>query len=234
MAAELDLDGAIAGFAQMAADAERRAQRFAELQERMTALTATDTGAGGRVSVTVDSSGVPTAIDLAPGVREMDSRVLSAEILSCMRRAQGKLGPGVAGMVQDIVGEDPAGAALIDGFNRRFPEPEPGATTSPDSGPPPTDPYSPQHRPATPTWDSTPTPQTADPHPPQDRRPSPVWGSAPSQPTADPYSAQHRPMPSTWDSTSPPAHRKPGRDQVVTPEEPDEEDEYYRRKSWLE
>ncbi|MEU1985474.1 YbaB/EbfC family nucleoid-associated protein [Nocardia sp. NPDC019395] len=77
-----DLDRAIEGFAQMAADAERRSERFAELQERMTSLTATESGAGGRVSVTVDSSGIPTAIDLAPSAREMDSRALSAR--SCL------------------------------------------------------------------------------------------------------------------------------------------------------
>ncbi|MEV0109822.1 YbaB/EbfC family nucleoid-associated protein [Nocardia sp. NPDC050799] len=196
MAAEMDLDRAIAGFAQMAADAERRAQRFAELQERMTALTATESGAGGRVGVTVDSSGVPTAIDLAPGVRDMDSRVLSAEILACMRRAQGKLRPGIAGLVHDIVGEDPAGAALVDGFDRRFPEPEPSATTAPDLDPP------------------------------QTRRSSP--------PAAVPPSPRDVPAPPAWDSTPPSAPRTSGKDQVVTPEEPDEETEYYRRKSWLE
>lgn len=218
MAAEMDLDRAIAGFAQMAADAERRAQRFAELQERMTALTATESGAGGRVSVTVDTSGVPTAIDLAPGVREMDSRALSAEILSCMRRAQGKLRPSVAGLVHDIVGEDPAGAALVDGFDRRFPEPETDATTAhysqpqADRSPPPAaDPSSPQHRPV-----------------------SPSWGSEAAQQTTEPYSSQHRPTPPAWGSAPPPTPRTPGRNQVVAPDEPDEETEYYRRKSWLE
>ncbi|WP_327149707.1 YbaB/EbfC family nucleoid-associated protein [Nocardia sp. NBC_01329] len=219
MAAEMDLDGAIAGFARMAADAERRAQQFAELQQRMTALTATESGAGGRVSVTVDSSGVPTAIDLAPSVREMDSRVLSAEILTCMRRAQGKLRPGVAGLVQDIVGADPAGAALVDGFDRRFPEPETGAASAQNSGPPQAD---------------RPPPPAADPTSPRHRPTPPTWGSAFAQQAADPTSSQHRPTPPTGGSAPPPAPRKPDRDQVVTPDEPDEEDEYYRRKSWLE
>lgn len=212
MAAEMDLDRAIAGFAQLAADAERRAQRFAELQERMTALTATESGAGGRVSVTVDSSGIPTAIDLAPDTREMNSRALSAEILACMRRAQGKLRPGVAGLVRDIVGEDPAGAALVDGFDRRFPEPEASATTAQNPSPPPAaDPSSPQHR--------------AEP---------PAWGSAFPQQATDSFSSPQHPTPPAGNSTPPPAPRKPDRDQVVTPDEPDEEDEYYRRKSWLE
>ncbi|MGW6331895.1 YbaB/EbfC family nucleoid-associated protein [Nocardia rhamnosiphila] len=218
MAAEMDLGRAIEGFAQLAADAERRAQRFAELQERMTALTATESGAGGRVSVTVDSSGVPTAIDLAPGVREMDSRELSAEILACMRRAQGKLRPGIAGLVHDIVGEDPAGAALVDGFDRRFPEPEESATTSPN-------PVSPQtgHSP----------PPAAEPPVSRNSPAPPTWGSAFSQQAADPYSSRHPATPPASPSL-PPTPRQPGRDQVVTPDEPDEEDEYYRRKSWLE
>ncbi|MFI9533541.1 YbaB/EbfC family nucleoid-associated protein [Nocardia fusca] len=220
MAAEMDLDRAIAGFAQMAADAERRAQRFAALHERMTTLTATESGAGGRVSVTVDSSGVPTAIDLAPGVREMDSRALSAEILACMRRAQRKLRPGIAGLVHDIVGEDPAGAALVDGFDRRFPEPETSAATASNSGPPQAD-----HPPAS----------AAEPPSPQHRPVPPAWGgSAFPQQATDPDSSQHRPTPPAWDSAPPPAPRKPDRNQVVTPDEPDEETEYYRRKSWLE
>lgn len=220
MAAEMDLDRAIAGFAQMAADAERRAQRFAELQERMTALTATETGAGGRVSVTVDSSGVPTAIDLAPGVREMDSRMLSAEILSCMRRAQGKLGPGVAGLVRDVVGDDPAGAALVDGFNRRFPDPDPdpSSTAAPDSAPPQAG--------RSPAADVG---RASSPHHPM----PPTWGSESPQQFTEPDSARARPAPPAWGSTAP-APRKPVRDQIVTPDEPDEEDEYYRRKTWLE
>ncbi|MEU1952719.1 YbaB/EbfC family nucleoid-associated protein [Nocardia rhamnosiphila] len=219
MAAEMDLDRAIEGVAQMAADAERRAQRFAELQERMTALTATESGAGGRVGVTVDSSGVPIAIDLAPGVREMDSRVLSAEILACMRRAQGKLRPGIAGLVHDIVGEDPAGAALVDGFDRRFPAPETNATTAPDL-----DPAQTAHS----------SPPAAVPPSPRDVPAPPTWGSMFPQQATDPYSSRPRPTPPAWDSTSPSASRTSGKDQVVTPEEPDEETEYYRRKSWLE
>ncbi|MFD4405738.1 YbaB/EbfC family nucleoid-associated protein [Nocardia sp. NPDC058499] len=199
MDAEMGLDQAIAGFAQMAADAERRSERFAELQERMTALTSTESGAGGRVSVTVDSSGIPTSIDLAPGVRDMDSRALSAEILSCMRRAQGKLRPSVAGLVHDIVGEDPAGAALVDGFDRRFPEPEETAVPVQGFGPPQIDRF---------------PPPAATPVPPQHPAAPPVWGSA--TPPAE------RPQPRKYD-----------RDRVVTPDEPDEEDEYYRRKSWL-
>ncbi|MFQ6228473.1 YbaB/EbfC family nucleoid-associated protein [Nocardia sp. NPDC002869] len=219
MAGEMDLDRAIEGFAQLAADGERRAQRFAELQERMTALTATESGAGGRVGVTVDSSGVPTAIDLAPGVREMDSRVLSAEILACMRRAQGKLRPGIAGLVHDIVGEDPAGAALVDGFDRRFPEPETSATTAPDLDPPQT---------------GRSSPPAAVPPSPRDVPEPPTWGSTFPRQATDPYSSQRRPTPPAWDSTPPPAPRTSGKDQVVTPDEPDEETEYYRRKSWLE
>ncbi|MEV0031048.1 YbaB/EbfC family nucleoid-associated protein [Nocardia sp. NPDC050793] len=197
MAADMDLGRAIEGFAQMAADMERKAQRFAELQGRMTALTATETGAGGRVSVTVDSSGVPTAIDLTPTVRDMDSRALAAEILSCMRRAQGKLRPGIAELVQDVVGDDPAGAALVDGFNRRFPEPETSAPTAQNF-----------------------TPSQADHFPPS---------------AANPPSAQQYSTPPAYVSAAPPEPRtrKPDRNQIVIPDEPDEDDEYFRRKSWL-
>ncbi|WP_171048438.1 YbaB/EbfC family nucleoid-associated protein [Nocardia cyriacigeorgica] len=197
MAVEGDLARAVEGFAQLATDMERKVQRFAELQGRMSTLTATESGAGGRVSVTVDSSGIPTAIDLASNVRQMDPQTLSAEILSCMRRAQGKLRPGIAELVHDVVGDDPAGAALVDGFNRRFPEPD----------------------------------EASSPH---DRVP-PQAEKSPPPSVANPMASLNNSVPSAFVATTPtvPRTRKPDRDQIFTPDEPDEDDEYFRRKSWL-
>ncbi|WP_433725298.1 hypothetical protein ACQP0C_29940 [Nocardia sp. CA-129566] len=57
------------------------------------------------------------------GTKGMDPATVSAEIMSCMRRAQAKLRTDVAELVRDTVGDDPAGAAIVAGFTRRFPEP---------------------------------------------------------------------------------------------------------------
>lgn len=93
----------------------------------MQALTVTESSRDGRVGVTVDSSGVPTAIDLSPNSRGMDPAALSVEIMSCMRRAQSSLRTRVTELVRDTVGDDEAGAAITAQYAQRFPDPEPAA-----------------------------------------------------------------------------------------------------------
>ncbi|MFF7943081.1 hypothetical protein ACFZC5_25510 [Nocardia gamkensis] len=66
---EFDVHHAADDLARMAADFERRAGRFQELEGRMQALTVTESGKDGRVRITLDSSGAPTAIDLLPSSR---------------------------------------------------------------------------------------------------------------------------------------------------------------------
>ncbi|MEU7632435.1 YbaB/EbfC family nucleoid-associated protein [Nocardia sp. NPDC049220] len=193
--AEFDPSRAAESFAQLAEDFERRAGRFQELQERMTALTVTESSGGGRVSVTVDSNGVPTAINLSAGSRGQDPAVLSAEIMSCMRQAQSTLRTQVTELVQHTVGADEAGATIIDQFAQRFPDPGP-------------DPVAPSGYSASPPSGNTP--------------PSVPSASSPAQ------------SPTSSDaSLSRSRNRKPDRDQIVVPDEPDADDEYYNRKTWL-
>ncbi|WP_406273057.1 YbaB/EbfC family nucleoid-associated protein [Nocardia sp. NBC_00881] len=191
-----DPSRAVEDFAQRAADFERQANRFQELQGRMTALVATESSSGGRVSVTVDGNGVPTAIDLSASTRGMDPAVVSAEIMSCLRRAQARLRAQVAEMVQDTVGDDAAGAAIVERFAKQFPDPDPT-----EAGPP------------------------AYTAPPPSYAPPPV-------PSAD-FSTEPGPAAPASEVSTPTARsRKPNRDQIVTPDEPDPDEEYYR-KSWL-
>ncbi|MEW1735367.1 YbaB/EbfC family nucleoid-associated protein [Nocardia beijingensis] len=188
--AAFDVGHAAEDLARMAADLERRAGRFQELEGRMQALTVTESSRDGRVGVTVDSSGVPTAIDLSPSSRGMDPAALSAEIMSCIRRAQSSLRTRVTELVRDTVGDDEVGAAITAQYAQRFPDPEP-------------------------------------PAPSEDRTPgSPRDSAATMTPTYAP------PGPAAADATSFPRGRKPNRDQIVVPDEPDPETEYYNR-SWL-
>ncbi|MEV0031082.1 YbaB/EbfC family nucleoid-associated protein [Nocardia sp. NPDC050793] len=145
--AVLDPSRAAEDIAHMAADFERQAERFEQLRERMAALTATESSGDGRIAVSVDSNGVPTDIALAAGTRGMDPAAVSAEIMACLRRAQATLRAQVAEIVQDSVGEDPAGAAIADQYTKRFPDvpsddvthfapPEPPTYMSPTSASP--------------------------------------------------------------------------------------------------
>ncbi|WP_431949955.1 YbaB/EbfC family nucleoid-associated protein [Nocardia lijiangensis] len=178
-------------FAHMAADFERQAKRFEQLHDRMAALTATASSSDGRIVVSVDNNGVPTDIALAAGTRGMDPAAVSAEIMSCPRRAQATLRAQVAETVQDTVGEDPAGMAIADQYAKSFPDVPAGEV-----------------------------PSYAPPEPPAHRPPQPL---APPQPPAS----------APWEAAPQPRNRKPDRDQVVRPAEPDEDNAYYNRKSWL-
>lgn len=194
--------------AQYATDLEQKARRYGELQERMAVVSASASSSDGRVSVTVDSTGVPTAIDLGPGVRSIDPAALSAEILSCMRKAQLKLRAEVADVVRATVGNDSAGESIIAALDERFPDPEPA-----DEYIPPQPTYAP------PTAAQFIPPQPVTPPPPHVSDPVPSSGYTSGWPTESP--------------TARPRTRKPDRDQIVTPDEPDDEDEYFNKKSWL-
>ncbi|MCP2275766.1 YbaB/EbfC DNA-binding family protein [Nocardia amikacinitolerans] len=62
--------------------------------------------------------------------------------------------------------------------------------------------------------------------------PAPTAAPAPAEPVYTPP-ATYTP-PSATPAQPPQGTRKPDRDQTVVPDEPDEDDLYYRRKSWLE
>ncbi|WP_068057266.1 YbaB/EbfC family nucleoid-associated protein [Nocardia xishanensis] len=128
----LDPSRAAEDIARIAADFERQAKSFEQLRERMATLTVTETSRDGRIGVTVDNNGVPTDIALAAGTRGMDPAVVSAEIMSCLRRAQATLRTQVAQTVNDTVGEDPAGTAIADQYAQRFPK---AGRTSPTNSP---------------------------------------------------------------------------------------------------
>lgn len=200
---EFDVHHAADDLARMAADFERRAGRFQELEGRMQALTVTESGKDGRVQVTVDSSGAPTAIDLSPRSRGADPAVLSAEIMSCLRQAQSALRIQVTELVRNTVGDDEAGAAIVAQYIQRFPDPEPQAEAEAEA--------------------------VGEAEASFEDRSSSSSGHSPSMTPAH-FPAQRSPASS--EATRPSRSRKPNRDQVVVPDEPDPETEYYNR-SWL-
>ncbi|WP_158439753.1 YbaB/EbfC family nucleoid-associated protein [Nocardia brasiliensis] len=136
------LDNAISGLAQWSEDLERKAQRFRSLQSRMDATRVTETSDGNRISVTVDSNGVPTDIQLSSATKGMDPSAVSTELMATLGRAQAKLRHVVTELVHDMVGADAIGASVLSRYAERFPdhdsfpatsepEPEPAAAMDP-------------------------------------------------------------------------------------------------------
>lgn len=118
-----------------------RAEAAAALADRVAGLTASATGDGGAIRVTVGSSGNVTGLALEDRVQRLPGQDLAAEILRTMRRAQAGLPERVAEAVDETVGADTeTGRAVLASFAQRFPaEPdEPVAPVMPSPPPFPT------------------------------------------------------------------------------------------------
>lgn len=104
---------------------QRKAQAYRDLYHQMSQLAVTETSADGMVRVSVDAEGLPTALTLTERARGTDPARLSAELMTCLRRAQGTL----AAQVQDLVaasvldGDDPGAAQIVASYRDRFGQP---------------------------------------------------------------------------------------------------------------
>ena len=105
---------------------ERKAQQFRELHTQMASAHVTHTSRSGRVQVSIDGNGLPTDILLTDSARGVDPSSLSAEIMETLREAQAQLRESVASAVQATVGDDPAGADILNQYRQRFPDPAEG------------------------------------------------------------------------------------------------------------
>lgn len=116
---------------------QRKAQTYRVLQTEMAQLAVTETSADGMVRVSVDGQGVPTELTLTDRARGSDPARLSAQLMTCLRRAHSTL----AAQVQDLVtasvpdSGDDAAARIVAGYLECFPDiPEdPPAGLSPTS-----------------------------------------------------------------------------------------------------
>lgn len=106
-----------------AQDLQRKAQRYTQLQQQLDSASVTERSTGGEVTVTVDANGVLTRLDLSERTRGMDPAALSAQIMSCQRRAQARLREQVSALVHETVGDDAAGANIVNQYTERFPDP---------------------------------------------------------------------------------------------------------------
>lgn len=101
-----------------------RPEAAATLADRVAGISATATGAGDAIRVTVGSTGAITDLALDERVQRIPGPRLAQEILRVMREAQASLTAEVAAAVEDTVGgESETGRAVLDSFSSRFPSP---------------------------------------------------------------------------------------------------------------
>jgi DNA-binding protein YbaB len=112
------------GLIKWAEQLHRKAQTYRGLQDEMSQLVVTETSADGMVRVSVDAQGVPTELVLTDRARAGDPARLSAELMTCLRRAHSTL----AAQVQDLVTasvrdtSDDAAARIVASYRDRFPD----------------------------------------------------------------------------------------------------------------
>ncbi|MFZ0877194.1 MAG: YbaB/EbfC family nucleoid-associated protein [Pseudonocardiaceae bacterium] len=131
--AGMDPGQACHGLIEWAEQLQRKAQTYRGLQDQMSQLAVTETSADGMVRVSVDAHGVPTELTLTDQARAGDPARLSAELMTCLRRAHSTL----AAQVQDLVtasvpdSRDDAAARIIASYRDRFPDIPEDATARP-------------------------------------------------------------------------------------------------------
>lgn len=98
-----------------------RAERAGELAQRVAALQATAESLGGRVRVTVDSTGVPVDITLADSLEGWQPARIAGEIMTTMRRAQVELTGRIEQAAVDTVGAGSETAqTVLAPYHQRF------------------------------------------------------------------------------------------------------------------
>jgi DNA-binding protein YbaB len=104
---------------------QRKAEAYRDLHHQLSQLAVTEASADGMVRVSVDAQGVPTELTLTERARGVDPARLSAELMTCLRRAHSTL----ASEVQDLVAAaaldsaDSAGAQIVTCYRDRFGDP---------------------------------------------------------------------------------------------------------------
>lgn len=107
-----------------AAGLEQKARQYTELRQRMDGTSASESSSDGAVRVTVDANGVPTDIELSERIRDLAPGRLSAEIMSCLRRAQARLRAQVEDLVAATVpADDEPARNIVADYRQRFPDP---------------------------------------------------------------------------------------------------------------
>ncbi|MEG3632465.1 YbaB/EbfC family nucleoid-associated protein [Micromonospora palythoicola] len=94
-----------------------------EMSQRVAGLSVSATGGDGAMEVTVAGSGIVTDLRIDDRVANWSGARISAEIMTTMRRAQGRLSAAVAEIAGRTVGANSETArAIVASYAERFPE----------------------------------------------------------------------------------------------------------------
>ncbi|WP_326563980.1 YbaB/EbfC family nucleoid-associated protein [Micromonospora peucetia] len=104
-----------------------RARRTRSLTSRIQALTGTARSPDRMVEATVDSSGQLVALRLDERTRQHSATHTSEQIVATARAACADLLRQITEATRETLGDDPAGAAIVESYQRRA-HPEPGGT----------------------------------------------------------------------------------------------------------
>ncbi len=112
------------GLSEWAEQLQRKAETYRGLQREMSQPAVTETSADGMVRVSVDAQGIPTELTLTDRARAGDPARLSAELMTCLRRAHSTL----AAQLQDLMAAsvpdsgDDAAARIVASYRDCFPD----------------------------------------------------------------------------------------------------------------
>ncbi len=117
-------------------NAVEKSERYARMQHEVEQIAITESVAGGAVSVTVGSNGIPTGVAMTEAVRSMSPDEISANVLRAMQKAQAKYPERLQEIVAGTVGDDETTRHIVSTAAANFPpapeeEAEPPAREAP-------------------------------------------------------------------------------------------------------
>ncbi|WP_328607419.1 YbaB/EbfC family nucleoid-associated protein [Amycolatopsis sp. NBC_00345] len=125
------ITGAQDGLRTLIERSKQEGQQAGEVKSALTGLTGRAVSKDGGITVTVDSSGVPTALELSPAVGRLGPHQLAGEIMTCLRHAQAAL----AKTAEEQFRGNPLGERFAHGLAGRFPPPAAEPVTGPQEVP---------------------------------------------------------------------------------------------------
>lgn len=112
---------------------QAKAERYQQMQQQVTAVTASAESRDGVVRVTVDSAGAVTGLQITDDARRMTGAGIAEAVLNTMRQAQAGIRDQVAEVMSATVGDDTETVeAVVSAYRQRFPDPEAEADRPPE------------------------------------------------------------------------------------------------------